>query len=190
MTHALLSEQRKGGVIVYVTTSAVIAQHSAMPVIGVFAKAFIRDEQYVRVSLSQGAQGLLDYAIIVHGAGTDCVFLFGNAEEDERLEAQLHRFADFVHQAIDTELMVARHRRNFFLNPATRTDKQRQDEIVYRESRFANQISHQGMVAEPAHPDSWKTGAPGASRLCVWLGIRSGRLIYWAFNHLIGSVHD
>ena len=32
---------------------------------------------------AQGTQGLLDNAVVLHGAGTNCVFLLGNAEEDE-----------------------------------------------------------------------------------------------------------
>ena len=47
----------------------------------------------------------------------------GNAEEDERPHAQVDGGADLVDEAIDAELIVARHRRDFFLDALGRAGR-------------------------------------------------------------------
>ena len=71
-----------------------------------------------------------------------------NAEEDEREQAQVESGADFIDQAIDAELKVAGHRRDFLADATAGADEQRQDEIARSQSRLAHQVADERMVPQ------------------------------------------
>ena len=87
----------------------------------------------------------------------------GNAEEDEGADAQVDGGADLVDQAIDAELVVARHRGDFFLDAVAGADEQRQDEIVDGERRLADEAADQRMMAQAARTVAGTWSDPYAS---------------------------
>ena len=142
MADALPDQVRQRRVVVDVQLAALLRQDAAMAVIGVFAEAFVGDQQDVAdrsaaelrracCTMPSSAQALEPCGVL---AGRD-------AEEDERLDAELDGAADFVDQAIDAELKVARHRRDFLANAAAGADEERQDEILGGQRGFAHQIA-------------------------------------------------
>src|SRR5207245_7488911 len=110
---------------------------------------------------AEGPEGLLGNTFLIHGAGTRGVLVARDAEENERFETQVNRLTDFLHQAIDAELVIARHRRDFLLDPSARPNKQRQNQIVNGEPSFANQIANERVVAKPAKANGRKPSLRG-----------------------------
>ena len=124
MADALLRQQRQRGVVVHVEPAAVLVQDAAMAVVGVLAEAFVRHEQHaVAERLPQRPQRLLHDAFVVQGAGAGGVLVRGDAEQDEGADAEVDGGADLLHQPIDAELVVARHRGDFFLDAAARAGR-------------------------------------------------------------------
>ncbi len=97
-------------------------------------------------------------AVIIQSAGAGCVLVRGNAEEHEGAQPQVNGRADLVHEAVDAELIVAGHGRNFIPDAAARTNEERQNEVVDIERGFAHQVADQWMLAQPAWADDGETG--------------------------------
>ena len=115
-----------------------------------------------------------------------------DAEEDEGEDAEVERRPHFLDEAVDTELIVARHRRNFFLDAAARTHEKRKNQVRDTQRRFAHQFAHQGVMPQPSRPLRRVAGGSLAhvsvSELRTWASlvkhIRSGprrKLFYGVF---------
>ena len=82
----------------------------------------------------------------------------GNAEEDERRDAEVAGAADLVDERVDAELVVAGHRGDFLPDAFAGADEQRQDEVARRQLGLADQLADERVVAEPARPGDRETG--------------------------------
>ena len=92
------------------------------------------------------------------GAGAGRVLVRGDAEEDERLDAQVAGRADLVDERIDAELEVARHRGDLLPDALAGPHEQRQDQVARREFGFADQFADERVVAQPAGPGGGEAG--------------------------------
>ncbi len=128
MADELRGQQRQRGIVVQVEPAAGLRQHAAMAMVGVLAEAFIRHEQdaILKPCLRSRSQRLLHNAVVFQGARTRGVLVRGDAEEDERLDAEIDGGADFVDELVHAELVVAGHRRDFFFEAASAAHEQRQ----------------------------------------------------------------
>src|SRR5205807_1904542 len=108
-----------------------LAEDTAMAVIGVLAEAFVGYQERVLEDGTQGAQRLLDDAVVLPGARPLRILGSGYAKEDERADAEIHGGGDLLDQAIDAELIIARHRYDFVFDIFAGTDEQRQNEVMH-----------------------------------------------------------
>ena len=67
-------------------------------------------------------------------------------------------FFDFGRQLVGRDLGMARHRADRLPNSATRTNKQRQNQIGRGNVRFLHQAAHRRVVSQPAQPRRRKGG--------------------------------
>ena len=107
-----------------------------MPVAGVLAVAHIGHEQQLRDLALHGPHRLLHDAVVGISAGCQLVLDGRDSEQDHAADPELGRFRAFLHQFIDGELIIARHRTDFAPDTFARTSKQRQDELRGREAAF------------------------------------------------------
>ncbi len=104
------------------------------------------------------AKRLLHDALVFQRAGAGRVLVLGDAEEDERPDAEFAGRADFVDERIDAELVVARHRGDLLPDAFPGPDEQRQDQVARREFGLANQLADERVVPQPARSADGETG--------------------------------
>src|SRR5262249_58799512 len=101
------------------------------------------------------------------GARTGRVLVFGDAEENERLDAEFARGADFIDERIDAQLEVAGHRADLGSHAFAGPHEQRQDQVAWRQFGFAHELADERVVAEPAGGGGWGGGGGGGGGGCV-----------------------
>ena len=101
--------------------------------------------------LANRAQRFLNDAVLVVGVGTDFVLFRRNAEQQNAGDARLLRFARHLHRIVDRKIVLARHRTDFVADVLARTNKDRINHRLRRQSRLANQIPEAFSAPQPAH---------------------------------------
>src|SRR5579859_6227439 len=128
-----------------------------MAVVGVFAKAFVRDQKNsVIEGFAQSTHGLLHNAVFIKSAGAGRILMARNAEENKGFKAQIDARAHFLNQSIHTELIIAWHRGNFFFDAASRADKEGIDQVINPQRRLPNEGSQQREMTKTAQAGSRK----------------------------------
>ena len=136
VAEGLTGDQLQRGVVVDVRASGALVHHAAMPVIGVFAKADVGDQEQVRRRFLGCAQRLLHDPLIAGRIAAVSVLGVGNAEQDHAPQAQFGRFLDFAIQLIGRKLIVPGHRADGRPHVLAGPHEQGQDEVAGRQPRL------------------------------------------------------
>ena len=146
----LLGQERQGRVVVDVHPPAPLGQRSAVAVVGVLAEAEVGDhEQLGRVPLGQPDR-LLDDPRLVRRRRAVRILVLGNAEQQDRRDAQLGDLGHRLAEAIERELILPRHRRDLAPEVRAVIDEQRVNQVVHRQPMLADEVAEPGVPAEPA----------------------------------------
>ena len=92
-------------------------------------------------------------------------------------QAEVEGGADFLHQPIDAQLVVAGHGGDLLLDAAARPHEQRQDQVVRRQRGFADEVAQQRMAAQAARADDGETAGG------MGFGVHGIARSVYAFNH-------
>ncbi len=101
MADRLLGQQRQRRVVVDVHPAAGFHQRAAMAVVGVLAETQVGDHQEPGGRLSGDLDGLLDDPIVPQRGRALSVLVLGDAEEQDRRDAQLGRLGNRLTQAVE-----------------------------------------------------------------------------------------
>jgi hypothetical protein len=104
-----------------------IADHSAMPVRSVFAKANVRHDQHLRKSGFDRPHRFLDDPVFGIGFRANLVLHFGNPKKDNRPYIKCLKVFDLTQHVVDRKLELARHRRDFIPDILALNDEKRVD---------------------------------------------------------------
>lgn len=89
----------------------------------------------------EGANRLLHDAVFVISAGGPFVFVPGNPEQDDAADPEARALLALLHQLVDGELEVARHRVDGLADAFALHGEQRQNEIVRGKRSLANEAA-------------------------------------------------
>ena len=109
-----LGEEGQGGVVVHI----VVVEETAVPVAGVFAEAYVGEDDDVLAKLRlDGLYGTGDEGIVgVGGTAPLVLLLVGNhAEEEHLVDAEVLDFLDVLQEGVDAEAVDAGHGGDFLL---------------------------------------------------------------------------
>jgi hypothetical protein len=120
---------------------------------GVLAHADIRNQdQLLRCRrFVEGAQGLLDDAVVVPRAGALLVLGLGQSEEEQAAEAKAGRFFGFLDCDVDRNIEDAGHGGDRAANAGSRADEERIDQVAGLKRCLANQGAQRLIAPQPAH---------------------------------------
>ena len=127
-------EELEGLVVFYI----VVLDDSAMTVVGVFTEADVGDQHQFRHRFLYCPKRLLDDAVVGVCFGTDRIFFLGDAEEDDRRDAEGLDFFTFLDDTVDGHLVVAGHGDDFVFYILAVPDKERVDQVVDGDLCFAD----------------------------------------------------
>ncbi len=144
MGEGLGGEQLQGLVVVDVA----VLDHAAVAVVGVLAQADIGDHGQLRNLGLDGADGLLDDAGVAVGVLAHGVLGFGDAEQDDRRNAELVDFPGFGHDVLDGLLVDPRHGRDLLLDPLAEGAEHRIDQVVDPQVGFTDHAPQVGGAAQ------------------------------------------
>ena len=106
-------------------------QRAAMAVVGVLAEAEVGDHQQLRRLPLGQPDRLLDDPVVGRRRRAAGVLVLGDAEEQDRRDAQLGHLGDRLAQPVERELILARHRRDLAPQVLAVIDEQRIDQVVH-----------------------------------------------------------
>ena len=160
---------------------------AAVAVVGVLAEADVGDEDEgveARDCL-EGAESLLDDALLGIGSGGVGIFFGGKAEEEQAAEAESGAGFGFFDGFVDGEIEDAGHGGDFLADAFAGTDKERVDEGGRGEMGFADEGAQRRSAAETAHAGDGEVhkgrvlgsgDEVGGARLVIWAGLGSLRV--------------
>ncbi len=103
-----------------------------MPVIGIFAHAYISNDLQMRTGILDKLDGLLYHPIITVSTAAAAVFMLGDTEQQHRRYAQGVNLLDLPGQLIHRQLENPGHGLNRTAYTLAVVDKQRVDQLFYR----------------------------------------------------------
>ena len=167
--HGHLGEQLEGDVV----DDLAVLHHAAVAVVHVLAEADVGDDHEVGELVLDGAHGHLHDALGVVGAGRRRVLVRGDAEQQDRRDAELDDLAHLAEQVADGELEAPGHRGDGVLDVLAGDHEERVDEIVDRERGLAEHVADGRRATQAPHAVagvvhgvvSFRTGA--AASPCV-----------------------
>jgi hypothetical protein len=112
-----------------VDDAAVLVERAAVAVRGVLAHAHVGDDVVLGIVRLDGADRQLDDAVLGKRAAPCLVLGLGQAEEDDRRDAERLQLVDLGGQLVERELEDARHRRDLVAQAGARLHEQRVDEV-------------------------------------------------------------
>ena len=126
-------------------------QRAAMAVVGVLAEADVGDDQQPgRLPLGRAGSPPGRSPRRRERGRAARVLVRGDAEEEDRRDAQLGDLGDRLAEAVERELVLAGHRGDLAPQVRAVVDEQRVDQVVDRQPMLADQVAEPGMAAEPA----------------------------------------
>ena len=140
----LLGQERKRRVVVDVHPAAELGQRAAMAVVGVLAEAEVGDHQEIGRDSPGEPDGLLHDPVVAEGGRAAGVLVLGDAEEDDRRDAQLGGLGDRLAQPVERELILARHRGDLAPEVRAVVDEQRVDQVVDGQPVLADRSRSRG----------------------------------------------
>ena len=148
----------KRGVVVDVHPAAGFGQRAAMAVIGVLAEAQVGDHQQPGRRLPGDPDGLLDDPVVAERGRPPRILVLGDAEQEDRRDAQLGRLGHRLAQPVERELILPRHRRDLPPQALPVVDEQRVDQVIHGQPGLAQHLAESRMAAEPSGPVQRITG--------------------------------
>ena len=133
--------------------------HATVAVAGVFAQADVGDEHelFAGGRLLEGAETLLDDAVVVPCAGGLFVLGVGQAEEQEAANAELRGFFGFAKGFIDGKIEHSGHGTHRVAYTFARAEKERVDQVAGLKRGFANQGAQRFGAPQTTHAILRKT---------------------------------
>ena len=162
---------------------------SAVSVGRVLAEAHVGDDQQVRDLPLDRPDGALNRCLRVPGSRPRFVFAVGKAKEEHGTDAVASRAVRFRDGLVDGELKYPGHRGDLMSNPLPGPHKEWVDQLLWSQSRLADEITHGGRSAKA-------TEAVGQLKRhrhlsCCPLGRRKmGHNRFYEGWHGIGRRHD
>ncbi len=129
---------------------------AAVAVAGVLAVADVGDDDEFGVGGFDGADGLLDDAVVVVRAGGLLVLVLGDAEEDDAADAEGDALGAFLDEFVDGELEIAGHGVDRLADAFALDGEQGEDEVVGGEIGFADETADTLGAAQAAGPVNGK----------------------------------
>jgi hypothetical protein len=118
-----------------------LVDHPAVAMGHVLAETDIGEEHELGHPLAQGAQRLLDDAVIVVSAGGGFVLLLRDAEEENGADAERVDFLRFGAEPVDGPLRDAVETFERVLHARARASEEREDEVASVDARLAHEIA-------------------------------------------------
>ncbi len=179
-------KQAKRPIIVHLPAD----QNAAMPMVGVFAGADIRDHQDIRRVPFDGSNRLLHDPIGVVGAAARRILLGWDPKEQHGTDAEFGQVVQFPWQLVHGELELPRHRANFPAHAGSMGHEQGIDKVLGSQRGLPHQAPHRFAAPQPPHPAKWWEGAslPRRSFLLGWHEHRLPHRVAWLGTDRIGSV--
>jgi hypothetical protein len=137
-------EQFERGIVVDVVAAVFCLDHdTAVAVAGVLAEADVGDEDefFCGGAFLDGAQALLDDAIVVPGAGSFFVLGIGQAEEQQPADAEGRSLFGFANSLIHGEIEDAGHGAYRIAHALAGTDEERIDQVAGIERGLAHECA-------------------------------------------------
>jgi hypothetical protein len=134
-----------------IVVDVLVRNFTAMSMACVFAVANVCDQQCVRHSLLDCAQGSLNDAVVRVRARRHLVLLGRNSEKNDSADAKIANFATFFNDSVDRKLRVPGHRRDVAPDVLTFADEEGKDEVGSLELGFANKRAQGFRAAQAAH---------------------------------------
>ena len=132
MGKRFLGKQFKRGVVL----DRAVLDHAAMAVAGILAEADVGDDRQVRHLVLDGLDRVLHNALVGVALAADLILMLGNAEEDDRGNAEALHFLAVLHQIVDGLLVVAGHGADLFFHALAVGHEQGVNEIIGRKLRL------------------------------------------------------
>ncbi len=129
-----------------------------MAVRRVLAEANVGEEHHFRRALREGAQRLLDDAVLVVGARGRIVLLLRDTEEEDGADAEPQELLGLVGEAVDRTLRDSGQAFERLLDAGARTGEERVDEVAQVEPRLADELP-EGAGAPEASEAGGRKGA-------------------------------
>ena len=148
-----------------------------MPMVGIFAKAHIADDQQVGRGRFDGADGAGDDAVVMEIIAAERIFFRRDAKQNHRRDAQLGDFARFVRQQVDGELRLPRHGSDGDAQILAMTNEKRIDKVGGLQNRLAHQAADSwgqaqaARTVDQAHQVSQCTISSKRLRPPAWSGL-------------------
>ena len=129
-----------------------VLDHAAMAVARILAEADVGDDGQVRHLVLDGLDRMLHDPLVGVAFAADLVLVLGNAEEDDRGNAEvLHLFA-VLHEVVDGLLIVPGHGADLFFHALAVGHEERIDEIVGRKLRLPHHAPDVLVGPQPSRP--------------------------------------
>ena len=128
-------------------------EHAAMPVRRVLVDAQVGHQHHAIADVGRKlAQRHLHDALRVERARAQVVLHLGNAEEDDRTDAEIGELAHLLAQAGASVLHHTRQRGDGLRLVDAFTHEQRRNELTHVELSFGNEVAHRCRAAQPPRP--------------------------------------
>src|SRR6266699_4537666 len=127
-----------------------------MTVRRVLAQAHIGDQEKFANILANGAQRLLNDAVLVVGVGSVLVLFRRNTEKQNPADARLLCVAGKLDGIVDRYMVLTGHRADFVADVLSRAHEDRVDHGFRRQSRFTNEVAKAFGAPQPAHAMYWE----------------------------------
>jgi hypothetical protein len=119
-------------------------------VVGIFTETDIRHHKNIRDLVLDPLDGLLHDPVPGKGAGCGSILLVRNSEKQDRRDAQIAAFLDFLDDQINGKLGMSGHGSDGLVNPFAHSGKQRKYKRIHRQTGLPDEPPEKVILPQPS----------------------------------------